>query len=198
MGYQKYVKNLYRNVGESFKDDEFTKMWNERARKWRRGRSVVRHEKPIRIDRARNLGYKAKQGFVVARSRVRRGSMRKPRHVRGRKPSKSGMRKITANKSIQRIAEERAQARYRNLEVLASYWLAEDGTYKWYEVILVDPSHPQITNDKHVGWITEKQHKNRVTRGLTSAGKKGRGQRKKGKGTEKTRPSLRSRGRLGK
>ena len=134
MGYQKYVKKLYQNVGESLKDDSFKALWSERKKKWRRGRAVVRHEKPIRIDRARSLGYKDIQGIVVARSRVRRGSLRKSRPARGRKPKKQGVKKITASKSTQRIAEERAQKRFPNMEVLASYWLAQDGKYKWFEL----------------------------------------------------------------
>ena len=40
-----------------------------------------------------------------------------------RKPSKSGITKITMAKSTQRIAEERASKRYPNLEVLNSYWV---------------------------------------------------------------------------
>ena len=34
---------------------------------------TMRIEHPTRLDKARKLGYKAKQGFVVARTRVRRG-----------------------------------------------------------------------------------------------------------------------------
>ncbi|MEM2338349.1 MAG: 50S ribosomal protein L15e, partial [Candidatus Bathyarchaeia archaeon] len=43
--------------------------------------------------------------------------------------------------------------------------------------------------DKDVNWICQKQHRGRVFRGLTSAGKKVRGLRKKGRGAEKARPS---------
>jgi len=60
----------------------------------------------------------------------------------------------------------------------------------WYEVILVDRSHPQILADKRINWIIVK--KGRVFRGLTSAGRKSRGLKKKGIGTEKIRPSLRA------
>ncbi|MEM2486836.1 MAG: 50S ribosomal protein L15e, partial [Candidatus Bathyarchaeia archaeon] len=78
---------------------------------------------------------------------------------------------------------------FPNLEVLNSYWVGEDGRYKWFEVIMVDPHHPAIRADKDINWICEKQHKGRVFRGLTSAGKKVRGLRKKGHGAEKARPS---------
>jgi large subunit ribosomal protein L15e len=47
-------------------------------------------------------------------------------------------------------------------------------------------------NDPKIGWIAEKQHRSRVYRGLTSAGKKGRGLRWKGKGAEHARPSIKA------
>ena len=85
------------------------------------------------------------------------------------------------------MAEERVARKYPNLEVLNSYWVWEDGKAKYYEVILVDPQRPEIRNDNNINWICEKQHTRRAFRGLTSAGKKGRGLRKKGKGAEKVR-----------
>jgi large subunit ribosomal protein L15e len=75
------------------------------------------------------------------------------------------------------------------LEVLNSYWAGEDGRFKWFEVIMVDKNHPSVISDKDVNWICQKQHTGRVFRGLTSAGKKVRGLRKKGRGAEKARPS---------
>jgi large subunit ribosomal protein L15e len=103
-----------------------------------------------------------------------------------------GMRRRTAGKSIQRIAEERASVRYVNMEVLNSYWVGQDGRAKWYEVILVDGHHPAIKNDPHLSWMADSVHRGRAERGKTSAGVKGRGMGKRGKGTEKTRPSIRS------
>ena len=38
---------------------------------------IHRASKPSRPDKARNLGYKAKQGFVIYRVRVRKGSRKK-------------------------------------------------------------------------------------------------------------------------
>ena len=101
-------------------------------------------------------------------------------------------------KSIQRIAEERTAKHYPNLEVLNSYWVGEDGTHKYYEVILVDPNHPAIRADPKINWICNPANRGRVFRGLTSAGKKGRGLLYKGKGAEKIRPSIGSHDRTGK
>ena len=42
----------------------------------------------------------------------------------------------------------------------------------------------------NINWIKNRQHKARAYRGLTSAGRKSRGLRNKGKGAEKMRPSL--------
>lgn len=39
---------------------------------------IHRASRPSRPDKARRLGYKAKQGFVVYRVRVRRGNRKKP------------------------------------------------------------------------------------------------------------------------
>ena len=172
-------------------------LW-ERKIAWRRGPSFARVERPTRIDRARALGYRAKPGFVVVRARVRRGGLRKPWPMGGRHPKRRGMNKITMAKSIQRIAEERTAKRYPNLEVLNSYWIGEDGRHKYYEVILVDPNHPSIRSDAKINWITGPAHRGRAFRGLTSAGRKGRGLRYKGKGAEKVRPSIGAHDRKGK
>ncbi|RZN63256.1 MAG: 50S ribosomal protein L15e [Methanonatronarchaeia archaeon] len=166
-------------------------MW-DRLQKWRREPTVTRVERPTRLDKARKVGYKAKEGFVVARAKVRRGTRRKPRFKKGRKPSKMGLQKITPGKNLQRIAEERTTRKFPNLRVLSSYWVGEDGRHKWYEIVLVDPHHPAIKSDSDINWICSDKHKNRAFRGLSTAGKKGRGLSDRGKGTEKTRPSIRS------
>lgn len=194
-------RNLYSHVsaawdvpGESY----VRELLHERMIKWRRGRSVERIERPTRIDRARALGYRAKEGFVVARARVRRGGLRKPTIRAGRRPKRKGISKITMAKNIQRIAEERTARKFPNMEVLNSYWVGQDGRSKYYEVILVDPHHPVIVGDKKLSWLTDPANKGRPYRGLTSAGKKGRGLRKKGKGAEKIRPSIRAHSSRGK
>ena len=94
---------------------------------WRREPVFQRVDRPTRLDAARRLGYKSKQGVTVVRTRVRRGGLRKGKVHMKRKPSKAGIKKITMAKSIQRMAEERTNKRYPNLEVLNSYWVGEDG-----------------------------------------------------------------------
>ena len=183
-----YIRDAWKKPDETYVRDL---RW-ERLQEWRKEGSITRIRRPTRIDRARTLGYKAKQGIIVVRAKVRRGGMRKSRYVRGRRTQRMGKNKMTTGMSIQRISEERASRKYPNMEVLNSYWVAEDGRSKWYEVILVDPSHPVIKSDKNLNWICANTEKGRAFRGKTSAGKKGRGMMKRGTGTEKTRPSLRS------
>ncbi|MBN1941116.1 MAG: 50S ribosomal protein L15e [Candidatus Diapherotrites archaeon] len=161
-------------------------------------KSVVRVEKPTNIARARKLGYKAKKGFVVVRVRVRKGSGMHTRPKSGRKPKRMGIRKLTRKKSIQSVAENRASKKFPNCEVLNSYWVGEDGKNKFYEIILVDTNAPEIKSDKDLKWMTSPKHRGRAERGLTSAGKKSRGLHKKGKGSEKHRPSLGAKGNKGK
>ena len=181
----KYIAKAWAKPEESFVKE----LMRQRLIEWRKQSAIVRIEKPTRIDRARRLGYKAKQGFVVARVRVRRGGLRKKRPKAGRRPKRMGVKKYKPAKSMRLIGEERTAKKFPNLEVLNSYWVAEDGRSKWFEIIMVDPHHPSIEADKGINWMTQKQHRKRALRGLTSAGKKIRGLRIKGRGAEKVRPS---------
>jgi large subunit ribosomal protein L15e len=147
---------MYRHLREAWKrpDDSYVgEVMKSRAIFWRKQPSIVRVDKPTRLDRARSLGYKAKKGFVVVRTRVRRGGRRKIRPILGRRQKRMGVKKFTPAKSKRLIAEERATRKYPNLEVLNSYWVWQDGQYKWFEIVMVDPSHPAIRSDKDVGWI---------------------------------------------
>lgn len=181
----KYVAEAWSKPEASFVNE----LMKQRVIEWRRQPAVVRVERPLRLDRARKLGYKAKQGFVVARARVRRGGRRKQRPKAGRRQKRMGIKKLKPAKSLQLIAEERTARKFPNLEVLNSYWAWEDGRHKWFEVIMVDPNHPVIKSDKNISWIGKNVQHGRVHRGLTSAGKEVRGLHHKGRGAEKARPS---------
>jgi large subunit ribosomal protein L15e len=161
-------------------------LWRERLLKWRKEPSTVRIERPTRIDRARSLGYRAKQGFIIVRQKVLRGGHVRDTNIGGRRPKHSRLRMVL-DKNYKQIAEERANKKYPNCEVLNSYEVARDGKHYWYEVILVDKANPAIVKDKTINWIISKKHKGRVYRGLTSAGRKSRGLRYKGKGSEKAK-----------
>jgi len=190
---------LYQNLRELWKNpsDELEGVWRQRILDWRKEDSTVRIERPTRLDRARSLGYKAKQGIILVRQRLPRGGRQRETIRKGRRSKHFGRRKIV-KKNYQWVAEERAAKKYPNCEVLNSYYVAEDGRYFWYEIILVDKAHPQIIADKNLGWLSQKQHTRRVFRGLTSAGRKSRALRGTGKGYEKARPSLGAHGKRAK
>lgn len=151
---------MYRYLREAWKkpEESFVKeLMRSRAISWRRQPSILRIEKPTRIDRARKLGYKAKKGIIVIRVRIRRGGSRKRPPVMGRRQKRTGITRYTPAKSLRLIAEERAARKFPNLEVLNSYWVWEDGLNKWFEIVLVDPNHPSIRADPNLNWVSGKR-----------------------------------------
>jgi len=184
MSVYKHIRDIWKNPKANLGD-----IWQKRILEWKNQNVTVRVERPTRLDRARSLGYKAKQGYIIVRQRVDRGGRQREQIRHGRRSKHFGRRK-NVDKSYQSVAEERTAKKYPNCEVLNSYYAGEDGNHFWYEVILVDSSHPQILADPRINWVFKSRNKGRVFRGLTSAAKKSRGLRKnKGKGAEKLRPS---------
>lgn len=163
---------MYRYQAQAKAPDQLV---GERLVRWRKEHAITRVDKPLRLVRARSLGYKAKQGFVVARVRVRRGGLRKPRPSSARRQRHMGSKLYTPHKSMLLIAQERAARKFPNLRVLNGYWVGEDGQRKWYEVILIDPNHPVVASDHNINWISHPTQKGRAQRGLTSPGKSMRG-----------------------
>ena len=156
------------------------KVLRERMITWRKSEVIVKVDKPLRLDRAHALGYKAKKGFVVARVRILRGGRKRSTKKKGRRSKRQTIRK-TLKMNYQWVAEQRAARKFTNLEVLNSYKLGKDGQHYFFEVILVDPARPEIKNDKNMKWICNPKNQNRALRGLTSAAKKSRGLRRKRK-----------------
>jgi len=68
------VKGLYQRIRQLWRKpkENIKELYRERLIKWRREPRFQRIEKPTRLDRARALGYKAKQGFVIVRARIKR------------------------------------------------------------------------------------------------------------------------------
>ncbi|KAL0873974.1 hypothetical protein Bca101_023679 [Brassica carinata] len=162
-----------------------------RCWEYRQQPSIVRLVRPTRPDKAGRLGYKAKQGFAVYRVRVRRGGRKRPvpKGIVYGKPTNQGVTQLKFQRSKRSVAEERAGRKLGGLRVVNSYWLNEDSTYKYCEIILVDPAHNAIRNDPRINWVCNPVHKHRELRGLTSEGKKNRGLRGKGHNNHKNRPS---------
>ena len=104
------------------------------------------------------------------------------------------MNQLKYQRSLRCTAEERVGRKCANLRVLNSYWVNQDATYKYFEVILVDPQHSTLSRfpnnpciyiyidildairrDPRINWICAATMKHRESRGLTSIGKKSRG-----------------------
>ena len=142
---------------QSYISATWTKMWKSnndelksKSISWRREPVLNKIPRPSRLDRARRLGYKAKQGIIVVRARVGRGGMRKQRAISGRRPKHIGVVHIKQGTSMRKVAEQRVIKKFPNMEVLGSYYLHKDGRHLWYEIILSDPAHPRIYKDKEM------------------------------------------------
>lgn len=161
MGLHKYLSELPKS---SFR---------EKVRRWTKEPVLTRVENPTRLEKARMLGYKRKQGLIVVRTRIGKGGRKRPTIRKGRKPKRYGQVHFTPGQNKQAIAEKRVARKYLNMEVLNSYYVGENGQYKFYEVILADKSHPSVKADKTLSWLGE--NRRRVFRGKTSAARKARG-----------------------
>merc|ERR1719322_1087848 len=99
----------------------------------------------------------------------------RPKRATYGKPVNQGVNQLKFARSLQSVAEERAGRQCGALRVLNSYWVAQDSTYKYFKVIMVDPMHKAIRRDTEIQWICKSVMKHRENRGLTSAGRKSRG-----------------------
>ena len=162
MGAYKYIRETL--IGEY---KERSSEYRRRLSVWRREATVQRVDVPTNLSRARTLGYRAKPGICIVRVRMAKGMRKKPAMKKGRK-SKRSYQYASSDKSLQLIAEEKAARSYRNMEVLNSYWVGEDGQYKYFEAILAERGNPNIP--AHMQEAIAR--KGRAFRGLTSAGRK--------------------------
>merc|ERR1712006_12249 len=148
MGANKYLRELWNRK----QSDVMRFLQRTRAWEFRQMPTIHRATKPTRPDKARRLGYKAKQGYCVYRVRVRRGGRKRPVHkgqVYG-KPRNAGITALKARRSLRSVAEERAARRCGGLRVLNSYWVNQDATFKYFEIIMIDPSHKAIRRDPRI------------------------------------------------
>lgn len=141
----------------SRQDQSWIKLWQEnspdirqRVIGWRKQDAIERIERPSRLERAHRLGYKAKQGIVVVRTRVGTGGMRRKRPVAGRRQKHLGVIHMKSDYSMKDVAENRTKQRFPNMKLLGSYFVYKDGMHYWFEVILADPVHPRVSKDKEL------------------------------------------------
>ena len=190
MGAYKYLQELWRKK----QSDVVRFIMRVRCWEYRQLATVHRVTRPSRLDKARAMGFKQKQGYVIYRVKVKRGG-RKRQVRKGTvfgKPVNQGIRKLKKARSHRNVAEEKVGRRCKNLRVLNSYWVGQDAVQKFFEVICVDPDHNAIKRDPRINWIVSEKHNRRELRGLTSSGKKYRGLRVKGHSAFNARPSRRA------
>ena len=174
MGAYKYMSELYRKK----QSDVMRYLLRIRCWQYRQLAKVHRVPRSTRPDKARRLGYKNKQGFVIYRIAMRRGGRKRPvaKGCPYGKPKTSGaVKQQKPVRNLQSIAEERVGRRVQGLRVLNSYWVGQDSTYKYFEVIMIDPFHKAIRRDAKINWMCRPVMKHRELRGLTGAGKSSRG-----------------------
>ncbi len=130
MGAFKYIKESF---AKTFKTKpEFHR---KRLQAWRRTSSVVRVANPFNPGRARELGYKASKDFIVIRVKTPRGKVKRKRPDLGRKPAKNRL-KENPGKPWSWFATQKAQRRYPHFKAINAYWIGEDGSNQYFEVIL--------------------------------------------------------------
>ena len=157
MGAYKYITEAFQ---KQYKERNVA--YKQKVTAWRNGPAMERMEHPTNLTRARRLGYKAKKGYAVVRVRVDKGRRTRRKPMGGRK-HKNFYRFVQPGMSHQAMAEQRVNREYRNMEVLNSYWVGEDGNYKFFEVILADPTKPTVN-------VSSAIRSGKSFRGLTSAG----------------------------
>ncbi|CAB1320758.1 unnamed protein product [Coregonus sp. 'balchen'] len=146
MGAYKYMQELWRKK----QSDVMRFLLRVRCWQYRQLSGLHRAPRPTRPDKARRLGYKCKQGYVIYRVRVRRGGRKRP-----------VPKGATYGKPVHHGA------------CWPSLWRPEGAS-----VLLGRRGlHIQVLRDAtpDTQWITRPVHKHREMRGLTSAGKKSRG-----------------------
>ena len=190
MGAYKYLEELWRKK----QSDVIRFVLRVRAWEYRQLPMIHKCQRPSRLDKAHRLGYKRTQGYVIYRVRIRRGGRK--RNIRKGtvfgKPVNHGIAKQKKSQTHKNIAEQRVGKICSNLRVLNSYWVGQDASFKFFEIIMVDPHHKAITRDPRINWICSSKHGHREQRGLTAAGVKSRGMNKRGHCATKARPSRRS------
>ena len=103
MGAYKYVQELWRKK----QSDLLKFLLRVRCWQYRQLNTIHRAPRPTRPDKARRLGYKAKQGFVLYRVRIRRGGRKRkvPKGATYGKPTNQGVNQLKFQRSLQSVAE---------------------------------------------------------------------------------------------
>jgi large subunit ribosomal protein L15e len=128
-GYKYVLKNFQKGFKE--RSDSLKK----RIHDWRGQPTTVRIEGPTNIARARSVGFKAKQGFIMVRVKVKKGKHVRRAPAQGRKPGRN-RKTQSSGMGLKRIAEVKAGLKFINFKPINSYLAGEDGQFKFFEVVL--------------------------------------------------------------
>merc|ERR1712008_211351 len=122
MGAYKYIQELYRKK----QSDIMRFLIRVRCWQYRQLAAIHRASRPTRPDKARRLGYRAKQGYVIYRVRVKRGGRKRPvpKGCTYGKPKTHGINQLKFQRAQRNVAEERVGRKCGGLRVLNSYWVA--------------------------------------------------------------------------
>lgn len=103
MGAYRYVQELYRKK----QSDVLRYLLRIRCWQYRQLTRLHRAPRPSRPDKARRLGFRAKQGFVIYRISVRRGGRKRPVHkgCTYGKPKSHGVNELKPYRNLQSVAE---------------------------------------------------------------------------------------------
>lgn len=103
MGAYRYVQELYRKK----QSDVMRYLLRIRVWQYRQLTKMHRAPRPSRPDKARRMGYRAKQGYCIYRIRVRRGGRKRPvpKGCTYGKPKGHGVNQLKPSRGLQSIAE---------------------------------------------------------------------------------------------
>ena len=78
----------YTHIEKTFQSEykERNEIIKRRVSQWREEPAVARVQRPTNIARARKLGYKAKEGVIIARVKVEKGLRKRIKQRGGRHP----------------------------------------------------------------------------------------------------------------
>lgn len=112
MGAYRYVQELYRKK----QSDVLRYLLRIRCWQYRQLTRLHRAPRPSRPDKARRLGYRAKQGFLIYRISVRRGGRKRPVHkgCTYGKPKSHGVNELKPYRNLQSVAEVRLNKKKPN------------------------------------------------------------------------------------
>ena len=94
MGIYKYIRESWKKPHEGLNG-----LLKERMIEWRQDDVTIRIDKPTRIDRARSLGYKAKEGIIVVRQRIPVSARMRESGVKGRRTKTQGSNEVIYRKT---------------------------------------------------------------------------------------------------